>query len=304
LLQFRLAHLSDLHLPMEGMFLGLSDYFSKRLFSHISWRSKRHLIHRPEVLAQIAADIRSHLPDHIAVTGDICNLSLRDEFAAARQWLQDMGDPFSLTVVAGNHDALIASPDIEQGFASWQPWMSGDEDKSPIPSFPFLRRRGQIALIGVNTAVPTPPFKATGRVGKEQMLALKEMLKTLGEKQLCRILLIHHPLNDEAEENRKHLSDRAELRAMLKDAGAELVLHGHTHETGYREIAGPNGSIPVIGVPSASNIAQTPVRRAGWNLVTISRQTDAWQIDIRARRLKEGHMEDQEQRSYRQAIAG
>jgi len=300
--QFRLAHLSDLHLPMEGMFLEPGDYFSKRVFSHISWRTKRHLIHRPEVLAQVTADIHSHLPDHVVVTGDVCNLSLRDEFAAAQQWLQEMGDPFSLTVIAGNHDALINSPDIEQGFASWQPWMSGDGDQSLNPSFPFLRRRGQIALIGVNTAVPTPPFMATGLVGKEQMLALKEMLQTLGKKQICRVILIHHPLNDEAEDELKHLSDRAEMRAMLQDVGAELVLHGHTHETGYREIAGPDGSIPIIGVPSASAIAKKPIRRAGWNLVTISRETDIWQINIRARRLKEGRMEDEEQRSYQQPI--
>jgi 3',5'-cyclic AMP phosphodiesterase CpdA len=296
---FRLAHLSDLHLPMEGMYLEPRDYFTKRVLSHISWRTSRYLKHRPEVLALVAADMASHLPDHVAVTGDLCNLSLPDEFSAARDWLQDMGVAFQLTAIAGNHDALIASSDVARGFAQWQPWMSGDAQSAP--AFPFLRQRGPVALIGVNTAEPTPPFMATGHVGEQQMHDLKGLLLSARERSLCRIVLIHHPLNDDAAVERKQLRDRAELRALLAETGAELVLHGHTHETGFRSIPGPDGDIPVIGVPSASAISESPMRRAGWNLISITRnpvgQKVNWRIEIVARRLKGGEMVETERRN-------
>jgi hypothetical protein len=38
--------------------------------------------------------------------------------------------------------------------------------------FPFVRRRGPLALIGVSSAVPTPPLMATGRLGRAQLDAL------------------------------------------------------------------------------------------------------------------------------------
>ena len=38
--------------------------------------------------------------------------------------------------------------------------------------FPFLRRRGEVALVGMSTAIATPPTFATGRLGKRQLRAL------------------------------------------------------------------------------------------------------------------------------------
>ena len=37
---------------------------------------------------------------------------------------------------------------------------------------PTLRRRGPVALIGLSSAVPTPPFMATGTLGRAQLEAL------------------------------------------------------------------------------------------------------------------------------------
>src|SRR3546814_8490269 len=106
---FHLAHLSDPHLPMEGMRLGVRDYFSKRLLSYISWQMSRRWRHRPEVLAHIAADIAREAPDHVAVTGDLTNLSLPAEFAQAHGWLSGLGAPATVSIIAGNHDWLTGS---------------------------------------------------------------------------------------------------------------------------------------------------------------------------------------------------
>ena len=36
-------------------------------------------------------------------------------------------------------------------------------------AFPFVRMLGPVALIGINSAVPTPPLVASGRLGAAQL---------------------------------------------------------------------------------------------------------------------------------------
>ena len=58
--------------------------------------------------------------------------------------------------------------------------------------FPFVRRRGDVALIALSTGVPTGPFMATGRLGERQLARHwpKRSTQTRGS---FRIVLIHHP---------------------------------------------------------------------------------------------------------------
>ena len=79
---FRLAHLSDPHLPSPAGMGPLREWASKRTLSRLSWRRK-HYEHDPAVLAALTADIAAHSPDHIALTGDLTNFSTPVEYAAA-----------------------------------------------------------------------------------------------------------------------------------------------------------------------------------------------------------------------------
>src|SRR5262249_30709965 len=103
---FVLAHLSDPHLaPLPGP--RLSELFGKRVTGLINWQRKRRLIHRADILARIVADLATQAPDHIAVTGDLLNISLEGEYPAARSWLAALGPPDTVTLVPGNHDAYV-----------------------------------------------------------------------------------------------------------------------------------------------------------------------------------------------------
>ena len=103
---FLLAHISDVHLaPLPSPAPG--ELMSKRGLGYLNWLRKRRAIHRPEVLAAIVADLNAQQPDHIAVTGDLVNLSLSNEFAPARAWLDALGPPHDTTFVPGNHDAYV-----------------------------------------------------------------------------------------------------------------------------------------------------------------------------------------------------
>jgi 3',5'-cyclic AMP phosphodiesterase CpdA len=258
---FRLAHLSDLHLPADWTPAGVAELFSKRTLSRIAWRRKRRR-HSTEVLAALAADVAAWAPDHVAITGDLTNFSTPLEFARARAWLEAFGEAVQITVSPGNHDALVAGG-LEARFAGLRPWF-GDAGEA----FPFVRRRGPVALVNLSSARATAVHLATGRLGASQLERLDAILDELGREGVARILMLHHPVVEGAVVWRKALSDAAALRAMLRRHGAELILHGHAHKPVFSSVRGPAGPIPALGVASASS-ALDGERLASWHAVEI-----------------------------------
>lgn len=253
------AHVSDLHLPHEPQ-LTWAQRFSKRQLSAWSWR-KRRAVQRPEILEALRADIRARAPDHVVVTGDITNFALPEEFSKARRWLAGLADAGGLSLVPGNHDALMPVAPAD-GIGHWQAFTAGGD-------WPYVMRRRGVSFIGVSSALPTPPLLASGRIGAAQLARLEAMLRTEGEHGQTRVLLLHHPLVDGAVSARKALRDRAALRSVLASAGAELVLHGHARAARLESVPGPHGPIPVLCVPSSSALPNAHDEAARWHLVSV-----------------------------------
>jgi 3',5'-cyclic AMP phosphodiesterase CpdA len=269
---FALAHLSDPHLPPLPA-ARIRDLMGKRALGYLNWTRNRHKYQRRDVLDALVSDMHGQAPDHIAITGDFVNLALEAEFEPARAWLEAVGSPDRVSIVPGNHDAYVRATQrrFPETFANY---LTGDDASDHGGPFPFLRRRGPLALIGVSSAVPTPPLMATGWLGRNQLDALDRLLSRLSAEQLFRVLLIHHPLRSDSRA--KRLTDSGELRALLKQHGAELILHGHDHIHSTMWIDGPDGTIPAIGVPSASALAHGRYPAAAYNLFSIERDGDAW----------------------------
>ena len=271
---FVLVHLSDLHLACRPRPVEL---LSKRGLGYINWHRRRKKIHRPEVLDAITRDLKAQAFDHVAVTGDLVNLSLPDEYARARAWLTTLGDARHVTVVPGNHDVYVrgAAPD-----AFWAEFMRGDDG---LPRFPFVRRRGDVALIALSTGLPTAPLLATGRLGERQLTRLAEILdKTRGQ---FRVVLIHHPPQSPLRRYLRRLVDAAALRRVLAEKGAELLVHGHDHRHSVISLDGPQGTkIPAVGVASASAAApHGDENAAGYHIFKIDGAANAWRCEMIAR---------------------
>jgi len=280
---FTLAHLSDPHLPMPRARVG--QLLNKRATGYANWWRHRVHLHVPEALAGIVADIKAEKPDHIALTGDLVNVALPQEYARAAQWLADFGPPDRITVIPGNHDVYVRLPWAES-LGLWGAYMAGDGEPpaAGFDVFPTLRRRDGIALIGLSTGVPKPPFFATGDLGAEQIARAERLLAATAREGLCRIVLIHHPpLTDQSRW--KHLTDAAAFQAMIRRVGCEAILHGHNHRSEIARIAGPNGAVPVLGVTSASAARASKYGRARWHLLRIEREASGWRIDVRIRAL-------------------
>ena len=239
-----LAHLSDLHMAVEPRGAQL---LSKRGLGLINWYRGRGKIHRPATLAAIVRDLKSQCFDHIAVTGDLVNFSLPEEYARARDWLAALGEPRDVTAMPGNHDVYVRGIEQMPG-QFWGDYMRGDDG---LDRFPFVRRRGAAALIALSSGVATGPFMATGRLGARQLDRLAAVLEAT--RDAFRVVLIHHPPGSPPQRYLRRLVDAPALRRVLAGHGAELLLHGHDHRSSLVWLEGPHGSrIAAVGVPSAS----------------------------------------------------
>lgn len=267
---FRIAFFSDPHLgplpPVNWRLLA-----NKRLTGWLNWRLMRGAHHDMAALDLIIADMLTASPDHIICGGDLANLGLPDEFRAGARLLERLGDPARVSLVPGNHSAYVEDS-VEPMLSILGQWMTGDGETKP--AFPYVRRRGCVALIGLNSAVPTRPFDATGALGATQIEAAFLLLTALKAQNLFRIIVVHHPPHVGGSAPDRRLRDAAAFEAMLAEAGAELVLHGHNHVTSVARRLAANQLIPIVGAGSASEVNLARGRRPVWLQIDIARDDD------------------------------
>ena len=282
---FTLAHLTDAHLP-PAPWPPLAELALKRALGFINWKRARESLTDAPMLRRLMDDLRAQKPDHIAMTGDIVNLGLQGEFEAARKWLEALGAPDDVSFVPGNHDAYVrqALPTLAQAFA---PWTRGDSSAQKESAFPYLRVRGDVALIGVSSAVPTALFMATGKVGADQIAGLRALLAEARAHGLMRVVMVHHAPIAGMHAMRRMVDAPAVADAIAQE-GAEIVLHGHHHRRMVNWIASANtlalgGRIPVVGAPQASTRLKDEPHRAAYHLVSLTRRGEGVAVSVRAR---------------------
>jgi 3',5'-cyclic AMP phosphodiesterase CpdA len=250
---FRLAHVTD---PHFRSFTGAraSDFLGKRAVGVLNIVVNRRRKHKMELLVGLSADLAARQVDHLALTGDLSNVSLTSEWDEARRWIDGYGaSAEDVTVIPGNHDAyveeVVEAGTFERLFAPFQT----AELRPGRETYPFARLRDGVALVGVNSCVATGDLGAWGEIGGAQLGRLEALLGAPELAGRTRVVLIHHPPVLVRPGEHRNLRDRAALAQVLARTGAELVLHGHDHADERTTLAGPGGAaIPVVGAGSAS----------------------------------------------------
>lgn len=285
---FTLAYLTDPHLapiprpsPLELM--------SKRITGYLNWLWNRRFVYDRETLDAITQDLRQQDYDHIAVGGDLINLSLPDEFGKALDWLQTLGSPENVSITIGNHDAYVPY-NYESGLGLWDAYMMTDvrKEKSLAPvqgNFPYVRRFGDVALIGVRSGIPTGWFLADGEVGQKQRQALERILEELRKQSFFRIVMVHHPPIGRLTRPKRGLRDVDEFEELLTKHGPELVLFGHEHKQIVDMLETEAGETAIVCNPSPS-ISQGIVNDlARYNLFRIWKSGRKWNCEMTGRGL-------------------
>jgi 3',5'-cyclic AMP phosphodiesterase CpdA len=178
--------------------------------------------------------------------------------------------------------------------------VSDDAEHIGKALFPFMRRKGNVALIGVSSAVASAPFMATGRVGERQTERVAALLREARDAGLFRVILIHHPpkLIDPNSQWRK-LTDGKRFRKAVEEFGAELILHGHEHVRMMTAISGATGVVPVVGVPAGSGPAIGGPRAGGYALHEIAEKGACYELTVIHRGFAQsGEIEETARISY------
>ena len=289
-----IAHLSDVHLAPLAAFWPI-HWNAKRFLGFANWMVRRRKSHLRAVVDLLVADLRHQGVDHICVSGDLINIGLPQEYETALLWLHTLGPPHSVSVVPGNHD-IYTRLRRHSGVVRWARYMESDEWGSrlasgPGPHFPYVRRIDDtIALVGLNSAVPTPPGIASGEVGPDQIRDCHRVLKELGRMGMFRLVMIHHPPLVSQVRPGRDLKDAPHLERAILDAGAELVIHGHNHRDMVSWHRNKDGLMPVVGIASAS-IGRVhrfePLARYNIYRLHAPKPGHGWQIELIGRGIRE-----------------
>jgi len=304
----RVAHFSDLHvLALDGV--GVARYLNKRLtgianlalrrapIEELSgaWRAaaervpprlRKKDVHRTEYVRLVAREIARTGVDHVVVTGDITNLALETEFAAAREILEaDLRlRPHDVSIVPGNHDHYTRGALEKNRFGQFFAEYMHSDLQAPdgIAQFPFVKLRGPIAIVGLSSAVPRAPFVAAGEIGRTQLDALSALIEHEEVRGRTLVLLVHHPPTaprSRVKRFMESLRDGDALLHRLRHVRRGLILHGHLHKRVRASVRTDAGEIVVAGAPSASLHHSSEARMSGFNVYEISADGSIDSID-------------------------
>ncbi len=258
-------------LSLEGA--GVLDFLNKRWIGGLNLLANRSRHHKSEIFEAMIEDLNQQEVDHVLVTGDITNVALDEEFRFARELFKGFSlGPENITVLPGNHDAYV-QVGATYFTSHFGEYFASDASHQEGHLWPCIRRRGPVSIFGLSTSLQTPWFTAYGVIGDEQLGRLRTALMAPEFEDTLRLVAIHHsPAEPRARSRVRGLRDRAKLYTVLKEAGAELILHGHEHLDLTADLPGANGRIPVRGIQSATYDAgdQAPHKRGGYRIYEIA----------------------------------
>ena len=268
----RFAHVSDLHLPHRAApDAGRSVFPSASSACGRGAAGGRCSARRSSTrCATTCARIGL---DHIVVTGDITNFSLPAEFTAGSAAGCDGLARAGVEHRAGQPRRAGSGAACRR---AWDSWIAGC---AAWRQWPYVHRHGRGV---VHRPVLRVAHRAAAGLGSPRERAAARAWSSCWHEegaagQHARSCMLHHPVADGAVvAARKALADRGALRAVLRRAGAELVLHGHARDARLDALPGPPGPIPCLCVPSSSALPNPHDEAARWHLVTLPPAGGGW----------------------------
>lgn len=257
----RIGHISDIHILDLGKHSPF-EFLNKRLVGGLNLLLNRSQAHSAAVVERAIEHLEELGVDHIVVSGDLTNLALDPEFAAARSIIDTIEDATDrVSVVPGNHDYYTPDAVKARRFENhFEPFLESDlPDYQLDGGYPFCHLRDETAIIGLNSGIATPWFFSTGTVADAELTAAGRLLDDPEVKRRFKIVVVHHPLlpdeNHSIQFTRRMVNDEDVLE-MVRTKGVDLVMHGHTHFFSTVKL-------PKIGSPGTTYICEAGCSSVG-----------------------------------------
>jgi 3',5'-cyclic AMP phosphodiesterase CpdA len=208
----------------------------------------------PEVEADLCELVAQADPELVVASGDITHRNRPAEHARAADLLRSLGRP--LLVIPGNHD-----------IPRWPPWRFTHTFAAFQDQWPELEpvyRSERLVVCGLNSVRPWK--QQGGALRRHQLQRVAEVFDVAPESAL-RIVAVHHHLVGAPWRSRKRtIANRSTVLGALVDAGAELVLSGHVHQSAIeerREFEVVRGDVRGTTVVTAPGLGQPRPKRRG-----------------------------------------
>lgn len=266
----KLGHISDLHI-LEIAEVRPWDFLNKRLVGATNLLLKRRKSHSTSVVKKALSRLDELGVDHISITGDLTNLALPSEFAAAKRVVDSIEDSTQrVSLIPGNHDYYTPGAEREHRFeATFADYLQSDLPAYQQPSgYPFCHLRGDVAIVGLNSGIATLPLQATGRVRDAELEATRALLADPKVRDRFVVVMVHHhllPFEHSRVEYLRRLVNAKDVLRTLREGNVDLAIHGHNHHFSTLELPhlGGDGVLRICEAGSTSTASYSTAEFGG-----------------------------------------
>ena len=207
-----------------------------------------------EIEPALAALIEWADPELVVASGDLTHRGRREQHERAASFLRRLGRP--VLAVPGNHDIPYTFPArFTRTFAAFErEWETTDP----------VYRSDSLFVVGLNSVRAWR--HQSGGIGSDQLSRTAGLLADAPEGAFRVVALHHHLLGAPWRSRKKPVARRSGVLAALVDAGAELILAGHIHQSTVcerREFELSRGGERAVTVAIAPGLGQPRPRRRG-----------------------------------------
>jgi 3',5'-cyclic AMP phosphodiesterase CpdA len=208
----------------------------------------------PEVEGDLRALVEQTDPELVVVSGDLSHRNQREEHERAAGLLNSLGR--TLLVIPGNHDIPM-----------WPPWRFTRTFTEFLRFWPELEpvyRSELLVVVGLNSVRPWK--QQGGALRDEQLQSVARAFSDAPDGALKMVAVHHHLLGAPWRTLKRTIANRSSVLGALVDAGAELIVSGHVHQSAIgerREFEVVAGDVHGTAVVTAPGLGQPRPKRRG-----------------------------------------
>jgi len=208
----------------------------------------------PEVEADVRRLVEETAPELVVASGDLTHRNTRAQHERAAAFLRSLGPP--LLVIPGNHD-----------IPRWPParfTQTFDEFLRIWPETEPVYRSNRVVVCGLNSVRPWK--QQGGALGPSQIEHTEQVFREAPAGALRVVALHHHLMGAPWRTAKRTIANRSTVLGGLVDAGAELILSGHVHQSTAgerREFEVVSGDVHATTVVISPGLGQPRPKRRG-----------------------------------------
>jgi 3',5'-cyclic AMP phosphodiesterase CpdA len=177
----------------------------------------------PEVEADLRRLVVETDPELVVASGDLTHRNTPQQHAQAARLLHSLERP--LLVIPGNHDI--------PKFPPWRFTSTFDGFLREWPEAEPVYRSARIVACGLNSVRPWK--QQGGALRRAQIAQVAEVFAAAPAGALRIVALHHHLMGAPWRTAKRTIANRSHVLGGLVDAGAELIVSGHVHQSSVGE---------------------------------------------------------------------